>query len=117
MTQLWSYRGKAQSGIPAIDSRYHYINHFDIFADLVALYNSRIYNQDMGNEDIAGSILAIWNDRYLSDEKQIVAENNLYANMLALAERSWKGGGYGYFDDQTNLLWKTTQESILSLLI
>lgn len=106
MTQLWSYRGKAQSGIPAIDSRYHYINHFDIFADLVALYNSRIYNQDMGNEDIAGSILAIWNDRYLSDEKQIVAENNLYANMLALAERSWKGGGYGYFDDQTNLLWK-----------
>ena len=106
MTQLWSYRGKAQSSIPAIDSRYHYINHFDIFADLVALYNSRIYNQDMGNEDIAGSILAIWNDRYLSDEKQIVAENNLYANMLALAERSWKGGGYGYFDEQTNLLWK-----------
>lgn len=106
MTQLWSYRGKAQQGIPAIDCRYHYINHFDVFADLVALYNSRIYNQDMGSEDIAGSILAIWNDRYLTDEKQIVAENNLYANMLALAERSWKGGGYGYFDDQTNFLWK-----------
>ena len=28
MTQLWSYRGKAQEGIPAIDSRFHYLNHF-----------------------------------------------------------------------------------------
>ena len=32
-TQLWSYRGKAQPGIPAIDSRFHYINHFDAFGD------------------------------------------------------------------------------------
>lgn len=117
MTQLWSFRGKAQSGISAIDSRYHYVNHFDIFADLIALYNSRIYNQDMGNEDIAGSILAIWNDRYLQNEKQIVADNNLYAHMLALAERSWRGGGYGYFDETTNLLRKKIQRSIHNLLI
>lgn len=110
MTQLWSFRGKAQPGIPAIDSRYHYINHFDTFADLIALYNSRIYNQDMGNEDLAGSILAIWNDRYLQNEKQIVADNNLYAHMLALAERSWRGGGYGYFDEKTNLLRKKDTE-------
>ena len=26
MTQLWSYRGKAQPGIPAIDCRFHYAN-------------------------------------------------------------------------------------------
>lgn len=110
MTQLWSYRGKAQPDIPAIDSRYHYLNHFDVFADWAALYNSRIYNQDAGSENIAGSILAVWNDRYITDEKQIVAENNLYANMLALAERSWKGGGYGYFDDHTNLLWRNDTE-------
>ena len=38
MTHLWSYRGKAQKGIPAIDSRFHYLNHFDTFADLFALY-------------------------------------------------------------------------------
>ena len=44
MTQLWSYRGKAQKGIPAIDCRYHYANHFDTYADLVAMFNSRIYN-------------------------------------------------------------------------
>lgn len=42
MTQLWSYRGKAQQGIPAIDCRFHYLNHFDTYADLVALYNSRV---------------------------------------------------------------------------
>ncbi len=37
MTQLWSYRGKAQEGIPAIDSKFHYINHFDAFADIISL--------------------------------------------------------------------------------
>ena len=54
MTHLWSYRGKAQPGIPAIDSKFHYLNHFDTFADLVALYNSRIYNKVEGSDDIAG---------------------------------------------------------------
>ena len=42
MEQMWSYRGKARPGIPAIDSRFHYINHFDTFADLIGLYTSRI---------------------------------------------------------------------------
>lgn len=50
MTHLWSYRGKAQLGIPAIDSRFHYLNHFDTFGDLVSLYNSRIYNQPAGSK-------------------------------------------------------------------
>ena len=104
MTQLWSYRGKAQSGIPAIDCRFHYLNHFDTYADLVALYNSRIYGCDTGSENLAGSILAVWNDRYITDEQQIVADNNLYSNMLALAERAWLGGGYGYFDGPETLL-------------
>ena len=52
MTHLWSYRGKAQKGIPAIDSRFHYLNHFDTFADLFALYNSRIYNELQGSDDL-----------------------------------------------------------------
>ncbi len=111
MTQLWSYRGKAQQGIPAIDCRFHYLNHFDTYADLVALYNSRIYNCDQGSKDIAGSILAIWNDRYISDEKQIIAENNFYANMLALAERAWLGGGSCYFDGPQTLLRTETPDS------
>jgi len=97
-TQLWSYRGKAQPGIPAIDSRFHYINHFDAFGDIVALYNSSIYNALHGSDDLAGSILAVWNDRMLPDESDIMLQNYFYPNMLALAERSWLGGGSEYFD-------------------
>lgn len=113
MTQLWSFRGKAQQGIPAIDCRFHYINHFDLFADIITLYNSRIYDCTEGNESIAGSILAVWNDRYIDNEKQIVRENNFYANMLAIAERSWLGGGYGYFNGKYTMLRDSTPKANL----
>ena len=103
-TQLWSYRGKAQPGIPAIDSRFHYINHFDAFGDIVALYNSRIYDTDKGSDDIAGTILAIWNDRLLEDEEQIMLQNYFYPNILALAERAWLGGGSEYFNKKGVIL-------------
>ncbi len=98
MTQLWSYRGKAQPGIPAIDSRFHYTNHFDAFADIIALYNSRVLNANIGSNDIAGGIIAIWNDRLLPDEKQIILQNYFYPTMLAFGERAWLGGGSEYFD-------------------
>lgn len=111
MMQLWSYRGKAQPGIPAIDSRFHYLNHFDMFADLITLYNSRIYNTEEGSHDIAGTILAVWNDRYIEREEQILRENNFYANMLAAAERAWLGGGYCYFDGPYTMLREDTEES------
>ena len=104
MTQLWSYRGKAQEGIPAIDSRFHYLNHFDTFGDIIALYNSRIYNKEQGSDDLAGTILAIWNDRLVSTEWEMIIENNFYPNMLAMAERAWKGGGTEYFDKNGTLL-------------
>lgn len=104
MTHLWSYRGKAQPGIPAIDSKFHYLNHFDTFADLVALYNSRIYNKVEGSDDIAGTILAVWNDRWIADERNIVLENGLYPAMLAIAERAWRGGGSEYFDGRGTML-------------
>lgn len=98
MTQLWSYRGKAQKNIPAIDSRFHYINHFDNYGDIIALYNSKIGNTNTSNSGIAGAILAVWNDRKLKNTEQILLQNNFYSNMLALAERSWLGGGKEYFD-------------------
>lgn len=107
MTQLWSYRGRAQAGIPAIDSRFHYANHYDVFADLVALYNSRVYGAETGGPDLAGVVLAFWNDRYVEGTDRILAENNFYANMLALAERAWRGGGSCYFDGDGTLLRDT----------
>lgn len=104
MTHLWSYRGKAQAGIPAIDSKFHYLNHFDTFGDIIALYNSRIYNVAQGSDDIAGTILAVWNDRYVDDEQSNILQNNFYPNMLAIAERAWQGGGTEYFDKNGTIL-------------
>ncbi|MBQ9653069.1 MAG: family 20 glycosylhydrolase [Bacteroidales bacterium] len=98
-TQLWSYRGKAQKGIPAVDCRLHYINHFDLFGDIIGLHSSRIYYADEGSEDLAGSIICLWNDRFIPDEEEILRSNNLYAAALALADRAWRGGGWQYFDD------------------
>lgn len=104
MTHLWSYRGKAQPGIPAIDSKFHYINHFDTFADIVALYNSRIYNKVEGSDDIAGTIIALWHDRLVDNERNMVLENGLYPHALAIAERAWRGGGSEYFDGRGTML-------------
>ena len=99
MTQLWSYRGTPQPGIPAIDCRLHYINHFDMFADLVGLYTSRICRADEGSDDIAGSIVALWNDRAMADVRQRIVQNCFYPSAMAIAARAWQGGGYQYFDD------------------
>lgn len=104
MTHLWSYKGKAQEGIPTIDSRFHYLNHFDVFADIIALYNSRIYNQPQGSDDIAGAIMAVWQDRLVVPEENVIKENAFYPNMLAIAERSWRGGGFEYFDKNGTIL-------------
>lgn len=112
MTQLWSYRGKAQKGIPAIDCRYHYANHFDTYADLVAMFNSRIYNQTEGSDDLAGCIIAFWNDRFMDNTPQLLAENNFYPYMLTLAERAWRGGGNCYFDGKGTLLWEDEPEQL-----
>ena len=112
MMQLWSYRGKAQKGIPAIDCRYHYANHFDTYADLVAMFNSRIYNQTEGSDDLAGCIVAFWNDRYIDNTSQFLAENNFYPYMLTLAERAWRGGGNCYFDGKGTLLWEDEPEQL-----
>ena len=112
MMQLWSYRGKAQKGIPAIDCRYHYVNHFDTYADLVAMFNSRIYNQTEGSDDLAGCIVAFWNDRFIDNTPQLLAENNFYPYMLTLAERAWRGGGNCYFDGKGTLLWEDEPEQL-----
>lgn len=112
MMQLWSYRGKAQKGIPAIDCRYHYANHFDTYADLVAMFNSRIYNEPEGSDDLAGCIVAFWNDRFIDNTPQLLAENNFYPYMLTLAERAWRGGGNCYFDGKGTLLWEDEPEQL-----
>ena len=98
MTQMWSTRGKLVKGIPNIDCRYNYTNHFDVFADLVGIYKSCIYYAARGNAEIAGTISCPWNDRKLPTQDDILTQNNFYANALASAERGWIGGGKEYVE-------------------
>ena len=102
MTQMWSSGGKNIAGVPDIDCRYNYTNHFDVFADVVGIYKSNIYYADKGSEEIAGTISAYWNDRKTPTEEDIVKQNNMYANVLASAERAWIGskvnGAEGYIE-------------------
>ena len=102
MTQMWSSRGADIKGVPDIDCRYNYTNHFDVFADVVGIYKSNIYYADKGSEEIAGTISAYWNDRKTPTEEDIVKQNNMYANVLASAERAWIGskvnGAEGYIE-------------------
>lgn len=100
MTQMWSGRGRPTPGVPAIDSRYHYINHFDTYADLALLYGSTIAEQQEGSAQYAGVIMGMWNDRLMPSYESIITQNNFYASMLAAAERGWLGGGKGYFTNK-----------------
>lgn len=104
MLQMWSSRGKPHEGIPVIDSRLHYLNHYDAFADIVGLFKSTIGGVKKGSEDYAGVILAVWNDRKVEPERNILLENGFYPAMLTIAERSWRGGGEGYFYEMGTLL-------------
>lgn len=98
MTSMWSTSGRKIAGLPNIDSRYNYINHFDVFADLVGIYKSQVYYADRGNSEIAGAITAIWNDRKVPTQEAIIRQNNMWANALATVERCWKGGGRQYIE-------------------
>lgn len=111
LTHMWSYRGKPTPGVPAIDLRFHYINHFDVYADLIALYRSNVYGHKKAEDGIAGVEIALWNDRFVDDEPSLIAQNSVYPALLAVAERSWHGGGDEYFDKLgTNLLESETAD-------
>ncbi len=98
MTQMWATAGRVVQGLPNIDCRYNYTNHFDVYADLVGIYKSNIYYAQQGTDEVAGTISAAWNDTKTASEEDIVRQNNIYANILASAERAWYGGGKQYIE-------------------
>ena len=104
MTQMWATAGSKIAGIPNIDCRYNYTNHFDVFADLVGIYKSSIYYTPIGTDEVAGTISAPWNDRKTPTQTDIIRQNNFYANVLASAERAWKGGGERYIEEGGTML-------------
>lgn len=110
MTQMWATSGTKVPGIPNIDCRYNYVNHFDVYADLVGIYKSSIYYEQRGTNEVAGTITALWNDRKTPTETDIIAQNNMYANVLASAERAWIGGGKQYIETGGTMLPNAGEE-------
>ena len=110
MTQMWSTAGTKIAGRPNIDCRYNYANHFDVFADVVGIYKSSIYYTDKGSSEVAGTISAYWNDRKTPTQEDIVRQNNMYANVLASAERAWVGGGKTYIEKGGTVLPNSGEE-------
>ena len=102
LTQMWGTRGYKATGKANIDCRYNYTNHFDVFADLVGIFKSNIYYEQKGNAEVAGAISGCWNDRKMATVTDIMAQNNVYANVIATAERAWIGGGKQYIDNCNN---------------
>ena len=98
MTWMWATAGSKVSGMANVDCRYNYVNHFDVFADVVGIYKSNIYYAQYGSPEVAGALTALWNDRKSPDETSIISQNNLYANALATCERAWIGGGKQYIE-------------------
>ena len=104
MTHMWGSAGRKVEGLPNIDSRYIYANHFDPFADVASILRSNIYYQPQASPEVAGAIVGIWNDRLLPDAKAIVRDNSFYPSVAAIAERAWRGGGEGYVEELGCLL-------------
>ena len=99
LVQMWSGRGRPLAGTPSLDSRLHYFNHFDSFADPVAVFFSNFAGTPEANDTIAGGIAAIWCDRYIVGTDAILANNSFYPSILAFAESAWHGGRTEYFHD------------------
>ena len=112
MTQMWATAGRVVKGVPNIDCRYNYINHFDVYADVVGIYKSNIYYEQRGTDDVAGTITAVWNDTRTASWRDIVKQNNLYVNVLASAERAWCGGGEQYIEKGGTGLPENGAESV-----
>lgn len=110
MTTNWATSGTLSAGVPNIDMRYNYTNHFDLFADVVGIFKSSIFGVEKGNPDVAGTISAAWNDTKTPAEADIIRQNNVYANILASAERAWTGGGRQYIEQGGTALPATGAE-------
>ncbi len=104
MTHMWSSSGSTLGSLPAIDSRYHYINHYDQYADVAGIYNSTIAGQAKGSHQYAGVIVGIWNDRIMPTDHDIVEQNAFYSSVLAIGERAWMGGGHGYITQKGTMI-------------
>lgn len=100
--QLWISEGPQKNEnkkniIQYIDSRDLYINHMDPMSGVVSIFDRRIGGVNEGNASVLGGSICLWNDDRAKNEKDILLMNAAYPDIIAFAERSWRGGGYDGF--------------------
>ncbi|SDF50847.1 Glycosyl hydrolase family 20, domain 2 [Mucilaginibacter pineti] len=91
--QLWMDEGATDKALKYIDSRYLYLNHMDPFESVITLFYRMIGSVPVGNNNVLGGEICLWNDRAVSKQEDVLTMNPAYPAMLAFAERGWKGGG------------------------
>ncbi|WP_184542041.1 family 20 glycosylhydrolase [Mucilaginibacter sp. FT3.2] len=91
--QLWMKEGATSKTVKYIDSRHMYLNHMDPLESVVTLFYRMIGDVPVGNNNVLGGEICLWNDRVVNKEEDVLTMNPVYPAMLAFAERSWKGGG------------------------
>lgn len=100
MLQMWNGKTVPQKNYPSIDSRHLYLNAFDPFDGVAAVFNHQICDAAMGDSGRMGATLCNWPDRRVGEEAAILKMNPVYSVMLAFAERTWRGGGWkNYLSD------------------
>ncbi len=92
--QMWNGQTLTKPGMPALDSRHLYVNHHDPIDGVVSVFNHMICDVSKGDSEKLGAIACVWPDRRVSKEEDILTMNPVFPEMLTLAERSWKGGGW-----------------------
>ena len=92
--QMWNGQTLTKPGMSALDSRHLYVNHHDPIDGVVSVFNHMICDVSKGDSEKLGAIACVWPDRRISKEEDILTMNPVFPEMLALAERSWKGGGW-----------------------
>ncbi|MBP6234806.1 MAG: family 20 glycosylhydrolase [Saprospiraceae bacterium] len=91
--QMWVGDAKPKDRYYSIDSRHLYLNHFDPFDGVTAVFNHQICDVSTGNKNKLGATLCNWPDRKVSKEEDLINMNAVYPVMLTFAERCWQGGG------------------------
>lgn len=99
MEQYWMSTGEIREGVPTIMSSNIYLNHFDSFTDIRRIYSDKCCGRDEADSTMYGVIACNWNDRKIEPEQSWIRQNNLVFNMMAVAERAWKGGEAEDFHD------------------
>lgn len=91
--QLWIGKEQPDKKARYVDSRHLYLNHLDPLESVATIYHRRIGGQAEGDAHVLGAIACVWPDRRVARQSDILQMNAFYPALLALAERSWQGGG------------------------